>query len=69
MSSETPDTLLIDLPKSAEDAITKALADYVPLYGQDEDFIRAFLQWAWVNRDGPRVMEEYNKLDPKVKRK
>jgi hypothetical protein len=68
MSPDSPDTLELDLEKSAEDAIIKAIADYVPLYGQDHDFIKAFLQWAWVNRNGPQVMAEYEKLDAKVKR-
>jgi hypothetical protein len=69
MSSDSLDILELDLAKSAEDAIVKAIADYVPLFGQDHDFIKAFLQWAWVNRNGPQVMEEYEKLNPKAKRK
>jgi hypothetical protein len=68
MSSESPDILELDLSQSAEDAIIKAIADFVPLYGRDHDFIKAFLQWAWVNRNGPQVMEDYRKLDAKVKR-
>ena len=59
MSPDSPNTLEIDLEKNAENAITKAVADYVPLFGQEHDFIKAFLQWAWVNRNGPQVMEEY----------
>jgi hypothetical protein len=69
MSPDLPDTLEIDLAKSAEDAVAKAIADYVPLYGQNHDFIKAFLQWAWVNRNGPQVMEEYKKLPEKAKRR
>ena len=69
MSPDSPDTVELDLAKSAEDAITKAVADYAPLYGQDHDFIKAFLQWAWVDRNGPQVMEDYKKLPAKAKRK
>jgi hypothetical protein len=69
MSTDSADIIELDLGKSAEDAIIKAIADYVPLFGQDHDFIKAFLQWAWVNRNGPQVMEEYEKLNPKAKRK
>jgi hypothetical protein len=59
MSADCPDTLEIDLQKSAEDAITKAVADDKTLYGQERDFIKAYLRWAWVNRDGPQVMKDY----------
>jgi hypothetical protein len=59
MSPTCPDTLEIDLQKGAEDAITKAIADYTTLYGQEHDFIKAFLRWAWVNRDGPQVMKDH----------
>jgi len=69
MSPSCPETLEIDLEKSAEDAITKAVGDYVPLYGQDHDFIKDYLHWAWVNRNGPQVMKDYEKLPAKFKRK
>ena len=69
MSSACPDTLEIDLEKNAEDAITKAIADYVPLFGQEHDFIKAYPQWAWVNRNGPQIMKDYEKIPAKLKRK
>jgi hypothetical protein len=69
MSKDTPDTIELDLAQGAEDAIGKAIADFAPLFGQDHDFIKAFLQWSWVNRDGPQIMEEYEKLGDKAKRK
>jgi hypothetical protein len=69
MSPDCPDTLDIDLQESAEDAITKAIADYAPLYGQEHDFIKAYLHWAWVNRNGPQVMKEYEKMPVKLRRK
>lgn len=68
MNADCTDTLEIDIEKCAEDAITKAVADHVTLHGQEHDFIKAFLQWAWINRNGPQVMEEYNKLLQKMKR-
>ncbi len=68
MSPDSPDTVELDLAQSAEDAITKAIADYAPLYGQDHDCIKAFLQWAWVNRNGPQVMEEYKKRPANMRR-
>jgi hypothetical protein len=69
MSAACPDTLEIDLEKNAEDAITRAIADYVPLFGQEHDFIKAYLQWAWVNRNGPQIMKDYEKIPAKLKRK
>jgi hypothetical protein len=67
MSPECPDTLEIDLHKSAEDTITKAIADYTKLYGREHDFIKAFLSWAWVNRDGPQVMRDHERLPARIK--
>lgn len=69
MSPDCPDTLDIDLEKCAEDAITKAIGDYVPLFGQEQDFVKAYLQWAWLNRNGPQVMKDYEKFPAKLKRK
>jgi hypothetical protein len=68
MNADCADTLEIDLEKCAEDAITKAVGDHVTLRGREHDFIKAFLQWAWINRNGPQVMENYNKSPEKVKR-
>ena len=70
MSSDSPDTLEIDLMQSAEDSITKAVADYVPLFGEGHDFIRAYLQWVWVNKNGQQIVEEYKKhVPPSMRRK
>jgi len=68
MKADCADALEIDLEKCAEDAITKAVGDHVTLHGREHDFIKAFLQWAWINRNGPQVMEEYNKSPEKIKR-
>ncbi len=67
MSPACPNTLEIDLQKSAEDAITKAIGDYTTLYGQEHEFIKAFLRWAWVNRDGPKVMKDHENLPARIK--
>jgi hypothetical protein len=69
MSADTPETLEIDLQKSAEDAIAKAVADFVTLYGQDHDFIQAYLRWMWINRNGPELMENYKQFPERLKRK
>lgn len=68
MNPESPNTLEIDLEKCAENAITKAVGDHVTLHGREHDFIKPFLHWAWINRNGPQIMEEYNKLPEKMKR-
>jgi hypothetical protein len=69
MSPSCPENLEIDLQKNAEDAIGKAVADYVAIFGQEHDFIRAYLQWAWVNRNGPQIMEDYKKFSQKLIRR
>jgi hypothetical protein len=69
MTDDCDPTLDIDLEKSAEHAIGKAVADYVILYGQEHDFVKAYLQWAWINRDGPAIMKDYQKLPTSLKRK
>jgi hypothetical protein len=68
MSPDCPETIEIDLQESAENAITKAVADYVTLHGQEDDFIKAYLSWTWVYRDGPKIMQDYRNLPEKLKR-
>jgi hypothetical protein len=63
-----PEHIELDEEKGAEQAITKAVADYISLYGQDELFVKAFLKWAWVNNDGEAIMENYKKIPSKLKR-
>jgi hypothetical protein len=67
MTADCADTLEIDLDSCAEHAITKAVGDYVTLNGQEHAFVKAFLGWSWTNRNGPQVMEEYNKLPEKMR--
>jgi hypothetical protein len=68
MSPNCPETVEIDLQESAENAITKAVADYVTLYGQEDDFIKAYLSWTWVYRNGPKIMQDYRNLPARRKR-
>ena len=69
MSDDCPETVELDLHQCAVDSLTRAVADYTTLYGQEEPFIKAFLQWAWVNKDGPKIMEEFKNMPKKLKRK
>lgn len=64
MSENCSDTVEIDIPKCAQDAITKAVINYTLLFGESEPFIRSFLQWLWENADGEELYERY-KLLPK----
>lgn len=57
----------LDEQKAAEDAITKAIADYTKIKGQEEPFVQAFLAWTWKNRDGKQIMEDYEKRPKKLK--
>ncbi|OGW05964.1 MAG: hypothetical protein A2889_09505 [Nitrospinae bacterium RIFCSPLOWO2_01_FULL_39_10] len=59
----------LDEEKAAEDAITKAIADYIKIKGQEEPFVKAFLSWAWKNRDGKKMMEDYKNRPTKLKGK
>jgi hypothetical protein len=59
----------LDEQKAAEDAITKAIADYIKIKGDQEPFVRAFLAWTWANKDGKKMLEDYKKSSPKLKGK
>ena len=62
-----PDIVELDLEKLAVDALTRAIADYTTLHGQDEAFVKAYLQWAWVNTDGPAQMQAFKSLPAKLR--
>ena len=62
-----PDIVELDLEKQAVDALARALADYTTLHGQDEPFVKAYLQWAWGNTDGPAQMEAFKSLPEKLR--
>jgi hypothetical protein len=59
LSKDDSEIVELDLEKQAVDALARAITDYVTLNGQDEPFIRAYLQWSWINTDGPSLMEKY----------
>lgn len=69
LGSKDPDTIELDLEKQAADALVKAVADYITLYGQDESFIKAYLQWAWINMDGPAQMEAFKLVPAKLRQR
>ncbi len=59
----------LDEEKAAEDAITKAIVDYIEIKGQEEPFVKAFLAWTWKNKDGKKLMEDYTNRSTKLKDK
>lgn len=61
------DTVELDLEKQAADTLARAITDYTTIYGQDEQFVKAYLQWAWVNKDGPAQMEAFRAVPAKLK--
>jgi hypothetical protein len=63
------DAPIIDLDEqiAAERAITRALVDYIELRGQTEPFVIRFLNWAWMTRDGHKIMAEYEALPQNLK--
>lgn len=67
LSKDDDETVELDLEKMACDALTRALADYVTLYGQEEPFVKAFFNWAWKSKDGKTLMKEYEKVSDRLK--
>ena len=67
MGEEDPETVDLDLEKMAFDALTRALADYVTLNGQEEPFVKGFFSWAWENKDGRALMDEFMKVPERFK--
>jgi hypothetical protein len=69
LSKDDAETVELDLEKHAADALARAITDYVALNGQDEPFVRAYLQWAWVKMDGPAQMEKFASIPAKLRPK
>jgi hypothetical protein len=67
LAKQDSETVELDLEKMAFDALARALADYVKLYGQEESFVKAFLTWAWKNKDGQALIEEFKKVPEKLR--
>lgn len=68
MSPSCPKTCTLDLYKCAVDSLTIAIADYATLHGQNDDFVKAYLQWSWMHADGNKIIEAYNNMPDKLKK-
>jgi len=69
MHKTDKDTVELDLKRQAANALTKAIGDYIALNGQEEPFVKVFLQWFWVTMDGQGLMNRYAELPMKMKPK
>lgn len=63
-----PLTVELDEHRAAEHAIIRALVDYIELRGQDAPFVKAFLRYTWLTRNGPEMMKAYEGLPERIKR-
>ena len=64
-----PPSIDLDLEKAAEEAISKAMLDYIELKGQQDPFILAFLNRMWLTKDGPNLMTKFNATPNKIFRR
>lgn len=70
MSQSCPETITLDLHNCAINALIRAVGDYVTLYGQEEDFIKKFLNWTWHNNKyANKIMERFNRIPEKLIKK
>lgn len=69
LSETDSNSITLDLEDLAERALTRAIVEYVTLYGQDEQFVKAYLQWSWVTKDGPELMKKYAEVSPEIRPK
>ncbi|WP_168563274.1 hypothetical protein [Rhizobacter sp. SG703] len=69
LAQDDPETIDLDLERMAIDAVSRAIQDYVSLNGQEEPFVKAFLQYAWTHSDGEKMMETYNAQPNRLKPK
>jgi hypothetical protein len=67
-AANDPPTIELDEHIAAENAVTRAVCDYIELCGQELPFVKAFLQYTWVTRNGPEVMKAYEAQPDRVKR-
>ena len=68
MSPSCPKTCDLNLHECAINSITIAISDYVTLYGQNDDFVIAYLTWSWNRADGNKIFEAYNNMPNKLKK-
>ncbi|MBI5205692.1 MAG: hypothetical protein HZA11_12320 [Nitrospirae bacterium] len=67
LSKDDDETVELDLEQMACDALTRALADYMTLYGKDEPFVKAFFNWAWETKDGQALMKEFETVSDRLR--
>jgi hypothetical protein len=67
--ADDPETVELDLEQQAVDALSRAISDFISLDGQDEPFVKNFLNCLWQTQDGPALMEEYKLVPGKMKSK
>lgn len=68
MSPTCPETCFVDLYESAVNLLTKAIVDYVTLYGQEDDFVKAYLNWSWERREPDKIIELLKDMPGKLKK-
>lgn len=68
MDSESPLITYLDLSQCARDSLSIAVIDYITLYGKDENFISAFLQWNWERTDGQGIIDAANTIPEALKK-
>ncbi|WP_321927587.1 hypothetical protein [Paraburkholderia guartelaensis] len=69
LSDKDTPTVELDLERQAINALMRAISDYITLKGQEEPFVKAVLQWTWMNSDGKAIMERYKAVPEKQRPK
>lgn len=69
LAPDDPDTVDLDLEKVAVDAVARAIFDFISLNGEEEPFVKAFLQYTWEHSDGEKLMKAYDAQPKKLKPK
>ncbi|MGH8160074.1 MAG: hypothetical protein ACREPQ_18310 [Rhodanobacter sp.] len=67
LAKDDPATIELDLEEQAANALGRAISDYITLYGQDEPFVKAYLQWSWHDKDGPALMKRFASVPSKMR--
>ncbi|WP_404991391.1 hypothetical protein [Cupriavidus pauculus] len=67
LSDTDDDNIELDVERLAANALARAIADYVTLRGQNEPFVQAYLQWAWITQDGPGMMSAYEEVPDELR--
>ncbi len=64
-----PEIIELDLERQAINALKRAVSEFVSLNGSDLPFVRSFLNWTWVNENGPSVMEKFKSTPKRMRPK